>query len=221
MSENVPQWQIDNMNAAHNKKQREKIVELQTGLADLQIDSACNLRGWESTSTENNKLKAENERLIKERLVYKNAKDDYKAELATLKQEGDAMWDGLNSQIVELHDEIVAIDAALEPVKTWYGGGTEGNHTGIEILTDAISDLQKDRKEVLRLQAQIAQLKEQLRWILVSEGPPKKDEEVLTYVDGKSRVDCYCKKHGGYWVTLGNSPTHWKLITLPEQEKNT
>ena len=69
-------------------------------------------------------------------------------------------------------------------------------------------------QRVIELQAEL----DKHRWILVSEGLPETREDVLTYENGKLRVDEYCRKHGGYWMTLGVSPTHWRLIILPEGE---
>lgn len=57
--------------------------------------------------------------------------------------------------VKQLQAKLDSINKALEPVKDWYGGGTEGNRTNAEILTDAIYDLQKDRKEVLKLKAEL------------------------------------------------------------------
>lgn len=44
-------------------------------------------------------------------------------------------------------------------------GGTEGNRSGIEILTDVVADLQKDRVEVLQLKASRKELLEELEKI--------------------------------------------------------
>lgn len=54
-----------------------------------------------------------------------------------------------------------ALSKALEPIKEWYGGGTEGNRSDIEILNDAIADLQKDRAEVLRLKETLEKAEEE------------------------------------------------------------
>jgi hypothetical protein len=68
-------------------------------------------------------------------------------------------------RLLEACDRLDASEAsllkALEPVIDWYwyGGGSEGNRSSIEILTDVVSDLQKDRAEVLRLRAAISEAK--------------------------------------------------------------
>jgi len=54
------------------------------------------------------------------------------------------------------------IDKIIEPIKEWYGGGTEGERTNLEILADAIADLQDNRKELFVLQAENKWLKEEL-----------------------------------------------------------
>jgi len=65
------------------------------------------------------------------------------------------------SQRIRWYDKNrVAVHKALEPIAEWYGGGTEGNRLDIEILADAIADLQKDRTQVLQLQIENKQLKE-------------------------------------------------------------
>lgn len=59
----------------------------------------------------------------------------------------------------QLKAELDKYKLALTPIKEWYGGGTEGSRADIEILTDAIADLQKDRKEVLQLTAKNERLR--------------------------------------------------------------
>lgn len=48
---------------------------------------------------------------------------------------------------------------ALNPIREWYGGGTEGNRSDLQILTDVIADLQKDRARVLEQAEEIKDLK--------------------------------------------------------------
>jgi len=65
------------------------------------------------------------------------------------------------SQRIRWYDKNrIGIHKALEPIAEWYGGGIEGNRSDIEILADAIADLQKDRTQVLQLQIENKQLKE-------------------------------------------------------------
>ncbi len=59
-------------------------------------------------------------------------------------------------------ETITAQAEALNPISDWYGGGTEGVRSDLEILTDAIADLQTDRKKVLAQAEQIKRLKEKL-----------------------------------------------------------
>ena len=58
------------------------------------------------------------------------------------------------------------IDKIIEPIKEWYGGGTEGERTNLEILADAIADLQDNRKELFVLQAENKELREANRHYL-------------------------------------------------------
>lgn len=48
---------------------------------------------------------------------------------------------------------------ALNPIRDWYGGDTEGDRSNLEILTDAIADLRKDRTQVLEQVGQIKELR--------------------------------------------------------------
>lgn len=59
--------------------------------------------------------------------------------------------------IAQLQAELDAVKGKLAPIREWYGGGTEGDRPDIEILTDAIADLQEDRKKLLQLQAEFDQ----------------------------------------------------------------
>ena len=78
-------------------------------------------------------------------------------------------------------------------------------------LADAISI------EVDSLFHQLRAELEQHRWIPVGERLPEREADVLTYAENSGLlVDEYCHKHGGYWVTKGNVPTHWKPIILPK-----
>ena len=54
--------------------------------------------------------------------------------------------------------EKVTIHEVLEPIANWYGGGTEGNRSDLDIIIDVVSDLQKDRAEVLIQKERIKKL---------------------------------------------------------------
>jgi hypothetical protein len=51
----------------------------------------------------------------------------------------------------ELELELKALDTAFAPLDTWYGRGTEGKRSLVDALVDAVTDLQSDRYEVLKL----------------------------------------------------------------------
>lgn len=54
----------------------------------------------------------------------------------------------------KIQTELTNLKDCLNPIREWYGGGTEGNRPDIEILVDVVADLQADRKELLALQAE-------------------------------------------------------------------
>ena len=54
--------------------------------------------------------------------------------------------------------EKIIIHEILEPIADWYGGGTEGNRSDLDIIIDVVSDLQKDRAELLTQAERITKL---------------------------------------------------------------
>jgi len=51
--------------------------------------------------------------------------------------------------------ELKKLEEAFAPVADWYGGGTEGNRSLVEMLTLAVADLQDNRVELLKLQTEL------------------------------------------------------------------
>ncbi len=74
---------------------------------------------------------------------------------------GTPFWEKLcyTCQITQLQSTIAELEKELDPIREWYGGGTEGNRPNVEILASAITDLQEDRREVLDLRAENKALK--------------------------------------------------------------
>ncbi len=71
-------------------------------------------------------------------------------------------FEQLQTALIAKDETIAAHAEALNPIREWYGGGTEGVRSDLEILIDAIADLQTDRKEVLAQAEQIKGLKKAL-----------------------------------------------------------
>lgn len=55
-------------------------------------------------------------------------------------------------------EKMITIHKVLEPIAEWYGGGTEGNRSDLDIIIDVVSDLQKDREVVLKQKKRIKEL---------------------------------------------------------------
>ena len=65
----------------------------------------------------------------------------------------------------QLQAKIERLEAVLDPIREWYGSGTEGNRPDVEVLHAAIADLQDDRQAVLMLREDKANLKAELdKW---------------------------------------------------------
>ena len=63
------------------------------------------------------------------------------------------------------HEKMRQLQAELDPIREWYGSGTEGNRPDVEVLHSAIADLQDDRQAVLVLHEDKANLKAELdKW---------------------------------------------------------
>ena len=57
---------------------------------------------------------------------------------------------------------MITIHNALKPIVDWYGGGTEGNRSDLDIVIDLVSDIQKDRAELLNQGKRIEELEKAL-----------------------------------------------------------
>lgn len=79
---------------------------------------------------------------------------------------GPIVQNALNEAADRLDSAEARLKKALEPIVEWYGGGTEGNRSDIEILTDVVSDLQKDRAEVLKQAKRIKELEARVKKLL-------------------------------------------------------
>lgn len=104
---------------------------------------------------------------------------------------------------------VEGIDKAIEPIKEWYGGGAEGNRTAIDIVADAISDLQEDRKKALAYDAE--------RWIPADEPPNDIDweQEVLALECDSTRPQIATMAE--IFLDEGSDFEYWRPITLPEK----
>lgn len=117
---------------------------------------------------------------------------------------------------------------ALNPIREWYGGGTEGDRSDLEILTNAIADLQIDREKVLEQATKIEEQNKELEkhhWIPVSERLPENDHEKIDIVAAqtlKSGKKTIKRLTDTKWLLTKIFPdsikiTHWKPIVLPDQ----
>jgi len=74
-------------------------------------------------------------------------------------------YENFIEQVQQLQAKIEQLEAELDPIREWYGSGTEGNRSDVEVLHAAIADLQDDRQAVLMLREDKANLKAELdKW---------------------------------------------------------
>lgn len=101
---------------------------------------------------------------------------------------------------------IKSLRAALEPVLDWYQSDEQPPRPLPDIVRDVVTDLQKDRTELLRLE-------KESHWISTDTALPDEDLTVLVYAPDADEPVWLGYLSEGLWYCADGMPlavTHWR-----------